>query len=1051
MKPEKFRQLSPQAILTAVFVLSLLSFLLAALFPSRFYMTLDIASYLVFHNIAEFFSVIVSLSIFGLGWFTYEQSKNRHALFLSCVFLAIGSIDFMHTLGYSGMPDFITPNSVSKSTQFWIEVRLFSAVSFLYSAFIYPDTQKRWLSKQILLSSALAITAFTFVSVTYYPSYLPATFIEGSGLTAFKIYSEYLTIGLFALAFAGYWRHFSKTGDRLLLYYLSAFVISIFSELAFTLYKSAFDTYNMLGHIYKIIAFYLIYRGIFISSVKHPYVRLMNTGEELKEEIAVRRQAEKVLQRNKQVLQLFIEHAPAAIAMLDRDMKYIAASRRFLADYDLGEQNLVGRSHYEVFPEIPERWKEIHRRCLAGALERSDEDPFPRADGRLDWVRWEIFPWNEYTGEIGGIILFSEVITERKQAEVALRESETRYSSLFENIIEGFAYCRMIFENNKPQDFIYLDVNKSFEELTGLKNIIGKKVTEVIPGIQESNPELFEIYGRVALTGKPERFEIYLDALKIWFSISVYSPAKEHFVAVFDNITERKRIEKALQKSEEYFRSLIENASDVITIINSGGIIEYESSPIEKILGYKPEELIGSNAFEFIYPEDREKVIKTFTQGIQNVGTTYSIEYRFQHKDGSWRILESVGKGFLTDSGEVNVIVNSRDITEQKRLEEQFLQAQKMEAVGRLAGGVAHDFNNMLTAIQGYSELLVEKFSQEDPRLNYVNEISKASERAALLTRQLLAFSRRQIFQPKVINLNTLVDGMKGMLKRLIGEDIELVIIPQETLGQVKADPGQIEQVIMNLVVNSRDAMTGDGKIIIETMNVEFNELYSHTHIFVQPGSYLMLAVSDTGCGMDAETQKYIFEPFFTTKETGKGTGLGLSTVYGIVKQSGGYIFAYSELNKGTTFKIYLPRVDEAAQSFEQGAAISSELLSGSETILLVEDDDTLRSLSTEILRLSGYTVLEASDGAEALLVFEKHNAPIHLLLTDVVMPKMNGRDLAERLTLLRPEIKVLYMSGYTDRVLVQTGGFESEISILQKPFLPSVLTRRVREVLDAP
>jgi CheY-like chemotaxis protein len=370
-----------------------------------------------------------------------------------------------------------------------------------------------------------------------------------------------------------------------------------------------------------------------------------------------------------------------------------------------------------------------------------------------------------------------------------------------------------------------------------------------------------------------------------------------------------------------------------------------------------------------------------------------------------------------------------------------------MEAVGLLAGGVAHDFNNLLGVIMGYSDLVLDGFPSDDPRCHQLQQIKKAGLRATSLTRQLLAFSRKQIFQPRVLDINALVTDFNKMLRRMVSEDIELVNILKPGLGQIKADPGQIEQVIMNLVVNARDAMPTGGKLIIETANADLDETYCRAHPAVQPGRYVMVAVSDTGVGMDAKTQARIFEPFFTTKEQGKGTGLGLATVYGVVKQSDGYIWVYSELGKGTTFKIYLPRIDEPVQSvaMDRGKA---ELLRGSETILLAEDAEPLRILTCALLEKNGYTVLAAENSKEAIQLAERQDQPIHLLLTDVVMPGMSGRELANYLTAKRPDMRVLYMSGYTSDVIVHHGVLDPGIFLIEKPFSQEALMRKLREVL---
>ena len=387
------------------------------------------------------------------------------------------------------------------------------------------------------------------------------------------------------------------------------------------------------------------------------------------------------------------------------------------------------------------------------------------------------------------------------------------------------------------------------------------------------------------------------------------------------------------------------------------------------------------------------------------------------------------------------------DVTERRKLEEQVRQSQKLESVGILAGGVAHDFNNLLTVITGYSDLALRHLNKLEPLALNITEIKKAADRAASLTRQLLAFSRKQVLQPKVLDLNSVILDMKKLLGRLLGEDIELHTSAGAELGNIKADPGQIEQVIVNLAVNARDAMPNGGQITIETANVDLDEAYARTHISVQPGWYVLLAVTDTGGGIEAETQKHIFEPFFTTKDQGKGTGLGLSTVYGIVKQSGGNIWVYSEVGVGTTFKIYLPLVDESVTGLAAEAP-RPEGTAGTETILLAEDEEMVRRLAGESLKINGYTVLEAANAEEAEMICKQHAGPIHLLLTDVVMPRMSGRELAGRVVGLRPDTRVLYMSGYANDAILHHGILGERISFIGKPFTPDELAHKVAEVL---
>jgi len=508
--------------------------------------------------------------------------------------------------------------------------------------------------------------------------------------------------------------------------------------------------------------------------------------------------------------------------------------------------------------------------------------------------------------------------------------------------------------------------------------------------------------------------------------------------------------ESALRTSERRFRALVEESWDAVALFGADGTILYGSPATTRLLGYDLAEFVGRSAMELIHPDDRTAVLLRLQEATAAPRARVHVAARVRHKNGSWRYLEGVFTNLLDDPSVAAIVNNYRDVTDRRILEEQVVLSQKMEAIGRLAGGVAHDFNNILTAIGGYTDLLLADLAPDDQRRRDVEEIYRAAERAAALTQQLLAFSRRQVLQPKVINLNALVPEVEKMLRRLIGEDILFATVLPPRLGNVRADPGQLEQVIVNLAVNARDAMPDGGRLTIETRNVELDESYAADHPSVRPGRYVMLAVTDTGVGMDEETKARIFEPFFTTKVRGKGTGLGLATVYGIVQQTGGHIWPYSERGQGTTMRVYLPRVDEPADPIERPGDVAPETLRGSETILLVEDEAPVRAVTRQLLQRNGYTVLEAPDGPTALALVdgEKGSQHVDLLLTDVIMPGMSGRELAKQLKARRPEVRALFMSGYTDDAVVRHGMLEPGLAYLEKPFRPTALLRKVREVL---
>jgi len=527
------------------------------------------------------------------------------------------------------------------------------------------------------------------------------------------------------------------------------------------------------------------------------------------------------------------------------------------------------------------------------------------------------------------------------------------------------------------------------------------------------------------------------------------SGVPEKLVIVNRDITARRQASEALRLSEVSFRSVIENAPYGIYRAQASGKLLLVNPALQKMLGCESQtELLQLNLTTDVYvdPLEHQRVNDLFT----NQKDFTDVQVDWKRKDG--KPIKARCTGWFVKSaidGAAYFEVFAEDVTEKWLLERQLRMAQKMEAVGRLSGGIAHDFNNLLGVIIGYSQVLKRTLPPGTPFLEHAEEIEKAGQRAASLTRQLLAFSRQQVLAPAVLNINTLISEMEKMLPRLIGEDIEIVIALDPTIGRVKADHGQLEQVVMNLAVNARDAMPDGGKVIITTTNVVLDEAWTRSHPGSKAGDFVMLSVADTGTGIDSETLAHIFEPFFTTKERGKGTGLGLATVYGVVKQSGGYVWVESVLGKGAAFEIYLPRIEELVIVPEPVAPIV-EAFRGAETILLVEDADALRKLTHMLLEQHGYRVLVAANGAAALQLVEQKPERVNLLLTDVIMPGLNGRALAGRLELLQPGLKILYMSGYTDDTIVDHGVLESGTHLLHKPFSEENLIRKVREVLDA-
>jgi len=510
---------------------------------------------------------------------------------------------------------------------------------------------------------------------------------------------------------------------------------------------------------------------------------------------------------------------------------------------------------------------------------------------------------------------------------------------------------------------------------------------------------------------------------------------------------ERTRNEIAIRQSERRFHELFENAKDILFTLDLEGNVTSLNKSAEEVMGWSRSEALQLNIKSLVASEHLN-LCSQMMQRILNEEPLQHFEINMLRKDGRKVLLQASAR-LIYSNGERHAIQGiARDVTERRQLENMVQQSQKLEAIGRLSGGLAHDFNNLFCVISGHTELLTEQMEPAQPALRNLAQIKKAVDSAASLTRQLLAFSRKQVFHPRVLDLNAEVVETRKMLGRLVGEQIEFFTSLQPALGSVRVDPVQLEQVLVNLVLNARDAMSQGGKLTIETKNVDLEEGARSKRSIVPAGKYVVLSVTDNGCGMDEEAQSRIFEPFFTTKELGKGSGLGLATVYGIVKQSGGFIWVYSELGQGTTIRVYLPRVDSSPALHSLGNP-HTEVRQGSETVLLVENADSLRNLAKELLKASGYAVLDADSGREALRIASSFSGPIHLLLTDVIMPGMGGKQLAQQFTSLRPATRVLYMSGYSNDGIVQSGILESGALLLEKPFTREILLRKVRQVLD--
>jgi two-component system cell cycle sensor histidine kinase/response regulator CckA len=757
-------------------------------------------------------------------------------------------------------------------------------------------------------------------------------------------------------------------------------------------------------------------------------------------DITARKEAEEALRESEERFRAVFEYAPVGIGMADPKGRLVQNNQAMQALLGYTADELNAMRVQEI--TYPEDWPETQRfqqELLAGERQHySLEKRYLRKDGGIVWAHVMVALLRDAQGEPRYLIATINDITARKQAEESLRQSEQRFRDITEYAAEW------VWEVDTQGKYTYS--SPVVEQLLGYKpeEVLGKHFSDFF--VPDQREDLKNSALVVFAARQPFRDflnpNLHKNGQIVWLSTSGIPLLDEQgnlrgYRGADIDITERR-------EAEELSRNLIARSPVGIYLIQNGRF-HLVNQWFFITTGYREDESLHLDPMDLVHPEDRKATRENAVKMLKGLSAG-PYEYRTITKGGETKwIMETLVS--IQYKGKRAVLGYFMDITERKALEQQLLQAQKMEAVGRLAGGVAHDFNNLLMAIMGYSELMRAKVLKDDPLNDHLENILKAGSQAAALTQQLLTFSRRQIAHLQVVDLNQVIRDLVPMLRRLLEEDIELEIISDPMPVAVKGDPGHLSQIIMNLVVNARDAMPRGGRLTLKTAPVDFPKGHHTRFGLTPPGAYVELAVRDTGVGMDEATQAHIFEPFFTTKDPGKGTGLGLSTVYGIVKQSGGYLDLNSQLGQGSSFTILLPRLEATVPQPKVKIPIT-ESLRGEETILLVEDEEVLRALLAKFLRLYGYAVLEARHGGEALLICERHQGPIHLMVTDVVMPQMSGRELADRLTPLRPEMQVLYMSGYTDDAMVHHGVADLSVPFLQKPFKPIELARQVHDVL---
>ncbi|MBI5549639.1 MAG: PAS domain S-box protein [Deltaproteobacteria bacterium] len=744
-----------------------------------------------------------------------------------------------------------------------------------------------------------------------------------------------------------------------------------------------------------------------------------------------------------------IDAIPDPVFLKDRDGRWLFANPAALTAIGSSAEQVLGKTDVEIFGDTPESQAltKTDRRILESGAGEVVEEEVQTPTGHRLFLATKV-ALRDSQGHVVGLLGNARDITERKRIEDALRESERRLATIFQVVLTGIII-------NRLSDGAILDCNEACLRQIGRsrEEVLGRTTAEL--GLYVRPADRQRVYDELRATGKLRPLETLLRRSSgevghfLLTAGTVEIGGERCVIGSWHDLTELRQADAALRESEARFRALIEKSTDMVFLIDAEGRHQFWSPSATATLGHNAEEMLGLPAFAHVHPNDLPRLVEALSRVRADPSMVLRLEIRVRHRDGSWRLLEGVGRNLLEDPNVRALVINARDVTEQQRLEEQFRQAQKLESVGRLAGGVAHDFNNLLTVIMGCAESL--RHDQQAGAManpEDIEPILAAGERARDLTQQLLAFARKQVIAPVPLDLNVAVRASEKILQRVLGEDVELVVDLQAGLGTTLCDPSQVEQVLMNLAVNARDAMPRGGTLTLQTRDGCVEGTLAAPCADRRAGEWVRLSVRDTGTGMSPEVQAHLFEPFFTTKEQGKGTGLGLATVHGIVAQSGGHIHVLSEPGQGPTFDVCFPRSRAATSSAAPARPTEPGL--GSETILVVEDDAALRSLTVRGLQRAGYHVLVASNGRDALELARQEPARLDLVVTDVVMPGLSGREIVDELQRQRPAIRVLYVSGYSRDFISQRGVLDSGTHFLPKPFTMNGLLARVREVLDA-
>jgi PAS domain S-box-containing protein len=1034
-------------------------------------------NFLLYHTLVELFSVTVAWSLFLIALNTRWISDNDGLVFLGTAYFFVSLIDVLHTAVYKGtgvLPDHLAANP---ATQLWIAARFLEAFALLIFP-VFLGRRARYWPVFICLACISGLVAASILAWDVFPD----CYIEGQGLTLFKKTAEYVIAGILVIAIIALTLRRSYLADDIYIMMLFSMVFTIMAELAFTFYVSVYGLSNVLGHLFKIISFFLVYLALIRSTLNRPYSTLFRNLQQ-----------ERLLQEEQRnLLDSIFAATPDCFVLTDGDGVYQYVNPGFCSLLGRTKEEILGRVDTDFHqPEQAETFRRMDREVIETGAQRNLQISLTGPGGQR-WYNIVKTPVRNAQNLVSGVLSSLTDITRAKEREMVmdarLRLLQTGDSGSLHSLlqatleeVEKLTGSRIGFYHfvNTDQQMLSLQAWSPNTVATMCRATEEKahypisKAGVWVDCVHRRRPVVHNDYANLAhRKGFPEGHapvvrELVVPVLRgenIVAILGVGNKATDYTEQDIDlatsladlawDIAEGRRARQELLESERKYRQVVNTMSEVMMVIDEEGtVIFLNDNAARNFSRTSAGSGVGRNIREFLPVAEAEAVLSDFAAVVDG-GQTVKGEMQLSVADGERWFLNALHPIRFGSDSATSVLAFFLDITdrkhaeiEQEKLFKQLNQAQKMESVGRLAGGVAHDFNNMLSIIIGNAEMAQESVDFGHPVRGNLQEILKAAERSANLTRQLLAFARKQEVTPKVLDLNGSISGMLKMLWRLIGEDIDLVWIPGADLWPVKIDPSQLDQILANLCVNARDAISGVGKINIRTANAVLDEQFCREHPGSVQGEYVQLVVSDTGCGMDREMQKNIFEPFFTTKSMDRGTGLGLSTVFGILKQNHGFIDVQSEPGRGTSFTMYLPRYRGRAKQFE---TIPSDALSatGSETILLVEDEPTILELTRKMLEHLGYEVLSASTPGEAIQLAEGYNGLIDLLMTDVIMPEMNGRDLARIIAVLFPDIKQLFMSGYTADIIAHHGVLDAGVQFVQKPFSKNTLATRVRETL---